>query len=76
MDRRIAASMAVLVTAALFSLSHELGPAGGVFDQQFMLTRFAIPGLAMSIVALRLNLTFVVFAHCTAHLLIPSLFPG
>lgn len=76
MDRRVAAGIAVLVTAVLFSLSHELGPAGGVFDQRFMLTRFAIPGLAMSIVALRLNLTFVVFAHCTAHLLIPSLFPG
>ncbi|HEY5944487.1 MAG TPA: CPBP family intramembrane glutamic endopeptidase [Kofleriaceae bacterium] len=75
-DRRMAAGLAVLVTAALFSLSHELGPGGGVFDPRFMLTRFAIPGLAMSIVALRVNLTFVVFAHCTAHLLIPSLFPG
>jgi len=75
-DRRVAALVAVLVTGALFSLSHELGPAGGAFVSQFMLTRLIVPGAAMSIVALRLNVTFLVCAHCTAHLLIPWLFPA
>jgi len=76
LDRRLAAVVAVVVTATVFSLSHELGPAGGVFDGRLMLTRFLIPGVGMSIVALRVNVTFIVFAHCTAHLLIPGLFPG
>lgn len=76
LEHRFAAIAAVLVTAALFSLSHELGPAGGVFEPKYMLTRFLIPGVAMSAVALRLNMTFLVAAHCTAHLLIPSLLPG
>ncbi len=76
LDRRIATVVAVLATGALFSLSHELGPAGGVFDPKFMLTRFVVPGVAMSVVALRTRMTFLVFAHCTAHLLIPGLFPG
>jgi len=76
MDRRIATVLAVVITAVLFSLSHELGPAGGVFAPRFMLTRFLVPGLAMSVVALRTRMSFLVFAHCTAHLLIPSLLPG
>jgi membrane protease YdiL (CAAX protease family) len=73
-DHRLATVLAVVITAALFSLSHELGPAGGVFAPRFMLTRFVVPGIAMSSVALRTRMSFLVFAHCTAHLVIPSLF--
>jgi len=71
-----AAVVAAVATGVLFSLSHEIGPAGGVFDPRLMLTRFLVPGLGMSLVALRVNLTFLVSAHCAAHLVIPALFPG
>lgn len=73
---RASAALAVAVTATLFSLSHELGPAGGDFEPRFLVTRFLFPGVVMSVVALRVSLPFIVFAHCTAHLLIPPLFPG
>jgi membrane protease YdiL (CAAX protease family) len=69
----LAAILAVVVSGALFSLSHELGPAGGVFDRRFMITRFVIPGAGMSLVAL-VRPSFMVTAHCTAHLTIPLLF--
>lgn len=71
-----AVALAVIVTSALFSLSHELGPGGGVFDGRLMATRFVFPGVVMSILAVRVNMTFLVCAHCSAHLLIPLLFSG
>lgn len=73
-SERRAEWIAVVVTGALFALSHELDPAGGVFDPRWIATRFLVPGAAMSLVALRVNATFLVTAHCTAHLLLPALF--
>jgi len=70
----VALAIAVVVTGALFSLSHELGPAGGVFDPKFMVTRFVIPGVAMSVVAVRVHVGLLVALHCSAHLAIPFLF--
>jgi len=66
--------LAALGTGLLFSLSHELGPAGGVFDPGFLATRTLFPGLVMSLVALRIHPAFIVTAHCTGHLAIPALF--
>lgn len=66
--------VAALGTGLLFALTHELGPAGAVFDPRFLATRTLFPGLVMSLVALRLSPTFMVTAHCTAHLMIPALF--
>jgi membrane protease YdiL (CAAX protease family) len=74
LDARLSAAIAIVITAALFALSHELGPAGGAFEPRFLLTRFLIPGVAMSLLAFVPGPSFIVSAHCTAHLLIPVLF--
>ncbi len=77
MGRRAATVAAVVASGVLFSLSHELGPGGGAFEPRFLLTRFVVPGAMMSALAFRPGPTFIVTAHCTAHLLIPFLFqPG
>ncbi len=71
---RASAAMAILATAVLFSLSHELGPAGGHFEARYLLTRFLLPGVGMSLAGYVLGPTFVVSAHCAAHLMLPALF--
>lgn len=69
-----AAAVATIISGVLFSLSHELGPAGGAFETRFLITRFLIPGVGMSCLAFAVSPSFIVSAHCTAHLLIPALF--
>jgi len=71
---RASAALGIVATALLFSLSHELGPAGGAFEPRFLLTRFLVPGVAMSVLAFSAGPAFVVAAHCSAHLVIPALF--
>lgn len=69
-----AIAMAALVGGLTFALSHELGPAGGAFEIQYVATRFVFPGVVMSLVFLRLHPAFIVTAHLTAHFVIPALF--
>jgi hypothetical protein len=74
LDAWTSAGSAIVASAVLFSLSHELGLAGGAFEPRFLLTRLLVPGVGMSLLAFRLRPSFIVSAHCTAHLLIPALF--
>jgi hypothetical protein len=67
-------AMASGATALLFALSHELGPAGGAFELRYLVTRFAFPGLFMSLLFLRAHPAFIVTAHLAGHLAIPALF--
>ena len=76
--RRLALYPAIIVaaigTGLLFSLAHELGPASAPFALGYLATRALVPGMAMSLIALRVSPAFIVSAHCTAHLMIPALF--
>ena len=71
---KAAAPLAVVLTGAAFALSHELRPAGGVFDPRFLATRFVVPGVAMSVPFFRPAPALIVCGHCAAHLVIPFLF--
>jgi len=74
LPERWAIAVAAVVTGILFALSHELGPAAGAFEPRYFLTRALFPGIVMSVVFLRLHPSFIVSAHCAAHLFIPALF--
>lgn len=70
-----AAAGACLVTGLVFALSHEVGPAAlQAFDLAHFMTRVIIPGVAMSAVAFLIHPSFIVSAHCAAHVLIAALF--
>jgi hypothetical protein len=60
--------IAILVTGLAFALAHSVH-----LDVHFA-TRFLIPGCAFSLAALLVSPSFLVTAHCTAHVLIPLLF--
>ena len=60
--------LAVALTGLAFALSHDVH-----LDAHFA-TRFLIPGCAFSLAALLISPSFLVTAHCTAHILIPLLF--
>lgn len=70
----VAGTAAVLAGAAAFALAHEPGPPA--FDPVFFAIRFALPGVVMGVLFLRLGPAFLVSLHGTAHLLIPVLLPG
>jgi hypothetical protein len=67
-----AATLAIVVTGLTFALLHQAGP--GPTSTSWFVTRFLVPGCAMSLMALLLSPSFVVAAHCTAHVLIPAIF--
>lgn len=69
---RAALALAIGGTSLLFALSHQLD--GGPWIAGHFATRVVIPGVAMSVVAWRLGLPFMVAAHCAAHLAIPFAF--
>ncbi len=70
--RATAAVLAAVVTGVAFAVAHALGPDPS--SAAWFVTRFAVPGFAMSLAYLGLGPSFIVVAHCTAHLLIPRLF--
>ena len=72
----VAAGVAIFVTALTFALSHELGPGAGDFSARFFATRFAIPGVVMSVLFFRPGPSFLVTLHCAAHVGIALLFTG
>jgi membrane protease YdiL (CAAX protease family) len=67
---RFATPLAIVITGAAFALLHGAAPL------RFVATRFLLPGCAFSAAALALGPSFVVIAHCTAHLVLPLLFSG
>ena len=67
--------VAVLVSAAAFTLLHQIGPGAAPFVLAYAVTRFVFPGVVMSTAAIYPGPAFVCTAHCAAHLLIPLLFP-
>ena len=69
--RWAAAGISVLGTALAFSLWHVLGEDS--VSATFFVTRFVIPGCAMSLVWL-VSPAAIVVGHATAHLFIPALF--
>ncbi len=72
LTRPAAIAVSALVTGLAFALLHEAGP--GAFDAHYFATRFLVPGVAMSVVFLAISPTFLLTAHCAAHVLIPALF--
>ncbi len=66
--------LTMVAVGLLFSLSHELPPAGTGFLPKLLATRFLFPGVVMSGAAFWIGPAFIVAAHCTAHLVIPFLF--
>lgn len=72
--RPLALVIAVLVTAVGFALLHE--PASASFSRTLFTTRFLLPGCFMSTAALTRSPTFIVVAHCTAHVAVPLAFAG
>jgi membrane protease YdiL (CAAX protease family) len=71
-SRTNAAIAATIATGLAFALLHALGPHAG--PPSWFVTRFLIPGCAMSVAAFLFRTTFVVTAHATAHVLIPFVF--
>jgi hypothetical protein len=67
-SRAVAGVVAVLASAIAFTALHGAAPLS------WMVTRFVIPGCLMSAAALLIGPSFVVAAHCSAHLLLPVLF--
>ncbi len=72
--RPLALVIAVLVTGLGFALLHE--PASASFSRTLFTTRFLLPGCLMSTAALARSPTFIVVAHCTAHVAVPLAFAG
>ena len=75
-SRTVALALACVVTGLAFALFHELAPAPSTVA--WFVTRALVPGVAMSLVYLLVGPSFLVAAHCAAHVLIPILFapPG
>ncbi len=69
---RAAGVTAVLLTGLAFATLHAIGAAP--WSAAHFATRFALPGCAFSVAALVVGPSFVVGAHCSAHLVIPFLF--
>jgi hypothetical protein len=67
-----AATAGSALTGLAFALLHHAGP--GPTTPALFLTRFLVPGFAMSMVACLGSPAFIVAAHGTAHLLIPLAF--
>lgn len=63
---------AVLLTGLGFALLHAAGPEP--FNAAYFAVRFFIPGVAMSLVALRVSWPGIAVAHSASHLLLPVLF--
>jgi len=72
--RPVALAVAVLSTGLAFTLLHE--PASASWSPTLFTTRFLLPGCAMSMAALLRSPSFIVAAHCTAHLVVPLVFTG
>jgi len=70
--RPVAGGAAAVISALAFALLHQAGPVPA--PAAWFLTRFLIPGLAMSLVALVVSPSAIISAHCAAHLLIPFAF--
>lgn len=71
-SRPAAIAVAAVVAGLAFALLHEAGP--GASSTAYFATRFLVPGAAMTVAFLVIGPTFLVAAHCTAHLFIPALF--
>jgi hypothetical protein len=75
--RRVpAAATAVLVTALVLALLHEVGPGATEIPGQYLASRFLILGCLMGALFLSPGPVFLVAGHCAAHLAIPLLFSG
>jgi membrane protease YdiL (CAAX protease family) len=68
---RKATITAVVATGVLFALSHEIGPGAAAFRLDLFLTRSVVPGIAMSALAAGVGPSFIVAAHCAAHVAMP-----
>lgn len=70
---RVASILVAAVVAGLaFALLHQAGP--GPSSSAYFATRFLVPGAIMTVAFIVIGPSFVVTAHCTAHILIPALF--
>ncbi len=67
-----AALAAALVTGVAFALLHAAGSSE--WSWPFFATRVIFPGMVMSLASLALRPSFVIGAHCAAHVVIPFLF--
>jgi hypothetical protein len=70
----VVAAVSAVLTGLAFAASHELGGAPDGFVLRWFVTRWLVPGVAMSLAYFWPGPAFIVAAHCTAHLLIPVAF--
>ncbi len=62
----VALVLTCAITGLAFALGHQVGEQS--FELAYFATRFAVPGFAMSLVFVKINPTFLVSAHCAAHI--------
>lgn len=76
LSRRLSPTPAALVASLVVGLSFAFLHAAGSPDWSwpFFATRVIFPGVVMSLAALAISPSFVIGAHCTAHVVIPFLF--
>ncbi len=73
LPRHFAAATAMVLTGFSFAFLHEVGPGARPFELPYFLDRAVFAGLT-SALALWPGFSFVVAAHCGAHVLLPLLF--
>lgn len=76
LSRRLSPTPAALTAALVVGLSFAFLHAAGSPDWSwpYFATRVIFPGVVMSLAALAISPSFVLGAHCTAHVVIPFLF--
>ena len=74
LPRSMAIAVTIVVTSLAFAASHELGADTEAFQLRHFATRFAFPGVVMSVLYFKLSPAFIITAHLTGHLVIPLLF--
>ncbi|MCK6507033.1 CPBP family glutamic-type intramembrane protease [Myxococcota bacterium] len=72
LPRMPAVALTALITGLVFTAAHAL--AGPTPVATWHLSRLLLPGMLMTFAFLRLGPSFLITAHCAAHLWIPTLY--
>ena len=70
----LSAIAAIVLTAVLFVLLHELGETDGTIVWKLVATRFIVPGVVMGSLYFLFGPGFVIAMHSSMHVMIPLLF--
>ncbi len=70
----LSAIAAIVLTAVVFVLLHELGETDGTIVWKLVATRFIVPGVMMGALYFLFGPGFVIARHSSMHVMIPLLF--